>query len=121
MVVADDFGAQAGYRAMGTLLRQGRPDALLCANDLLAFGALRCLAEAGLRVPEDVRVVGMDDTELAALSTPSLSSVSLGAMERGMLAGRLLLERLAQPDLPPRRRTVPPQLMVRESSAGPDA
>jgi LacI family transcriptional regulator len=77
------------------------------------------MGEAGIRVPQDVRVVGMDDTELAALSTPSLSSVSLGAMERGMLAGRLLVERLAHPELAPRRRTVPPQLIVRESSRPP--
>lgn len=116
IVMATSFGADAGRRAVDDLLADGRPDALLCANDLLALGALRRLTELGVRVPHDMLLAGMDDTDLARLSTPSLTSVSLAAMERGMLAGRMLIERLARPDLPPRRHTVPPWLIVRESS-----
>ena len=116
IVTAESFNADAGRRAVEELLRGGRPDALLCANDLLALGALRRLTELGIRVPDELLLAGMDDTDLASLSTPTLTSVSLAAMERGMLAGRMLIERLARPDLPPRRRTVPPRLIVRESS-----
>lgn len=114
--VADDFTFQAGYAATRSLLGRSDPDALFCSNDLLALGALRALAERGRRVPDDVAVVGMDDTELASMSSPSLSSVSLASEERGRLAASLLLERLADPSLPVRRLQVSPRLVVRGSS-----
>ena len=128
-VVAADFTHDAGQRAAEDLLdgppavpadrrTTGElPDALLCANDLLAAGAMRTLLRRGIRVPEQVAVVGMDDTDLARQCTPSLTSVSLGSAERGRLAATLLLERLADPDKPPRRVTVQPRLSVRESSS----
>jgi LacI family transcriptional regulator len=59
----------------------------------------------------------MDDTELARMSTPALSSVSLGSTERARIAARLMLDRLADPALTPRHLTVAPHLVVRESSA----
>jgi LacI family transcriptional regulator len=116
-VVAADFTHDAGQRAAEQLLAGALPDALLCANDLLAVGALRTLLRSGVRVPQDVAVVGMDDTDLARQCTPSLTSVSLGSAERGRLAATLLLERLADAGRPVRRVTVPPRLSVRESSA----
>ncbi len=111
-----DFTHQAGYEAARDLLGRARPDSLLCANDLIALGALRTLAERGISVPSQMSVVGLDNTELAAMNTPSLTSVSLGAAERGHLAAQLLLERLADPTLPLRRLEVAPRLVVRESS-----
>ena len=69
-------------------------------------------------MPGDVRVAGMDDTELADVTSPPLTSVGLGAHERGHAAARLLLERIEQPDLPARRVTVQPSLTVRRSSLG---
>ncbi len=80
---------------------------------------MRALADLQLRVPEDVAVVGMDDTELARISSPALSSVSLGSAERARLAANLLLDRLKDPTLAPRHRTVAPFIVVRESSGGP--
>lgn len=115
-VVAEDFTHDAGQRAAEELLGGPLPDALLCANDLLAVGAMRTLLRRGVRVPEHIAVVGMDDTDLARQCTPSLSSVSLGSAERGRLAASLLLERLADPAKPPRRVTVQPRLSIRESS-----
>jgi LacI family transcriptional regulator len=94
----------------------GGLDAIVCANDLIAVGALHALLASGRRVPEEIALVGMDDTELAQMSFPQLSSVSLGSAERGGLAARLLLDRLARPDLPARRELVPPKLIVRASS-----
>lgn len=117
VAVADDFTFQAGHAATHALLLRADPDALFCANDLLALGAVRALAERGRVVPGDVAVVGMDDTDLAAMSSPSLSSVSLGSEERGRLAAILLLERLADPLIGVRQLQVPPRLVVRESSS----
>lgn len=114
-----DFTHEAGYTAARELLTRAKPDALFCANDLIALGALRALREADLSVPDAVAVAGMDDTDLSALSVPSLTTVSLGSAERGRLAASLMIERLADPSLAPRRRKVEPSLIVRESTAAP--
>lgn len=115
-VMASDFTVSAGLAAADRLLRAAQPDAVLGANDLLAIGVMKHLHDRGLSVPHDVAVVGMDDTELATVTTPSLSSVSLGSAERGRAAARLLLERLAEPARQPQRITMQPRLRVRESS-----
>lgn len=118
-----DFNHQDGYAAASVLLQQHIPDAIVCANDLIAMGALRALSERGLRIPEDVAVTGMDDTDLAAMCNPPLTTVSLGAERRANLAVELLQARIEDPARPPQRRTVEPSLVVRESSrpAGPRA
>ncbi|MFI6902379.1 LacI family DNA-binding transcriptional regulator [Nonomuraea sp. NPDC050394] len=119
LVEIGDFYRVDGARAVAALLAR-RPDldALMCANDLIALGALDVLRAAGRRVPEDVAVVGMDDTELAAASYPSLTSVSLGSAERGKAAVDLLLDRLQRGDREPRLVTVAPRLVVRASTSG---
>jgi LacI family transcriptional regulator len=118
LVEIGDFQYAEGRLAAERLLDRVRPEAIFCANDLIAVAALHALLAAGLRVPDDVALVGMDDTELARMSFPQISSVSLGSAERGRIAATLLLDRLADPSLPPRRETVPPKLVVRASSAG---
>ncbi|MFG1615058.1 LacI family DNA-binding transcriptional regulator [Nonomuraea wenchangensis] len=119
LVQIADFYRPEGRRAVAELLaRRPDVDALMCANDLIALGALDVLRDAGRRVPEDVAVAGMDDTDLAAASWPSLTSVSLGSAERGRVAAELLLERLNGGEREPRRVTVPPRLVVRASTAG---
>lgn len=115
-VEAGDFTLAEGRKAAMTLLDRTSPDAVLGANDLLAIATMQVLAERALRVPDDVAVVGMDDTELAGVTTPALTSVGLGAHERGRVAARLLLDRLEDPDREPQRVTVQPQLTVRHSS-----
>ena len=118
VAVGGEFTYAAGHAATRHLLSRARPDALFCADDLIAVGSMRALADLHLKVPEDVAVVGMDDTELARMSTPALSSVSLGSAERARLAAGLLLDRLKDPTLAPRHLTVAPHLFVRESSGG---
>ena len=116
---AADFTYAAGLGAADRLLGRFRPDAVMCGNDLLAFAVIRKLTERGLSVPGDVTVVGMDDTDLAGMHLPTLSSVSLESAARGQLAAQLLLDRFTTPDLPPRRETVTPRLVIRESSRPP--
>ena len=115
-VEAGDFTFREGLEAAEVLLDQASPDAVLAANDLLAVAAMRVLGDRGLRLPEDVAVVGMDDTEVAELVTPTLSSVDLGAAERASRAAQLLVARLADPEKPTERVTVSPRLTVRASS-----
>jgi len=127
---ARDFTIAEGYGAARTLLERALadgaaslPDAIVAANDLMGIGAIHAADDLGLRVPEDIAVTGVDDTELAQVSRPGLTSVDLGAAERGRVAADLLVARLAEPDRPAHSVTVAPTLQVRGSSrvAGPRA
>jgi LacI family transcriptional regulator len=118
-VHAEDFTFEAGRAAVQQLLAGHRSDAVVCANDLLAIGAMHELVGMGLTVPTDVAVAGMDDTDLAGMILPGLTSVNLGSADRGTIAASLLLERIKDPDRPPRRITVAPRLVVRGSTAAP--
>ncbi len=111
------FDAASGEAAARALLdRAPDLDALFCANDLIAVGALRGLRAAGRDVPADVAVVGVDNTDLAEACWPPLTSVDLGSQERGRLAAGLLIARLdaaVQPAVS--RLAVRPRLVVRGS------
>jgi LacI family transcriptional regulator len=113
---ATEFTFAAGLVAARRLLARCRPDAVMCGNDLLAFAVMRTLAELGRSVPDDVSVAGVDDTELAEMHLPSLTSVSLESAARGKLAARMLLDRIEDQSLPPRREKVAPRLVIREST-----
>ena len=114
--VAADFMIEPGRRATERLLARARPDAILCANDLLAIGALAALRDAGRDVPGDVALVGMDNTPLSEVTWPSLTTVDLGSSERARIAVELLLERIEDPQREPRVVGVEPRLVVRASS-----
>jgi DNA-binding LacI/PurR family transcriptional regulator len=90
--------------------------ALFAYNDLSAIGALRALRDSGLRVPEDVSVVGFDDIYSAAFQIPSLTTVRQPLDKMGALAGEVLLERI-RGGANPVEVTVDPELVVRESTA----
>lgn len=113
--VASNFMLEPGREAAGRLLARTTPDAIFCANDLLALGTLAALREANLDVPRDVAVVGMDDTSLAAVSWPPLSSVDIGSSERARMAAELLLRRIDRPGRRPTSVGVEPRLVIRES------
>jgi LacI family transcriptional regulator len=115
-VCASDFTFKAGLTAAETLLSQSTPDAIVCANDLLAVAAMKVLNRRGLSVPGDVALVGMDDTDLAELANPSLTSVNLGSVARARAAAKLLLRRLNEPGAPVQHIVIEPSLTVRESS-----
>jgi LacI family transcriptional regulator len=116
VVEADDFTFAAGRSAGPGLMKERPFDAVICANDLLAVGLMHELAGAGLQVPDDVAVVGMDDSELAEQCFPTLTSVNLGSAERGRRAAELLLARIEDNARSPRRIVVQPSLSVRRST-----
>lgn len=115
-VEASDFTFKAGLDAADILLGQSTPDAIVCANDLLAVAAMKVLARRGLSVPGDVALVGMDDTDIADLANPSLTSVNLGSVARARAAAKLLLRRLNDPGAPVKQIVIEPSLTIRESS-----
>jgi LacI family transcriptional regulator, repressor for deo operon, udp, cdd, tsx, nupC, and nupG len=92
---------------------------VFCFDDLLALGALRVLHEAGLRVPDDVAVVGWDDVEDGRFSTPTLTTIRPDKQQIAAIAVGLLAERLGDGGAdPPRSATARFELVVRESTAG---
>ena len=98
-----------------------RVDAVFAANDPSAIGAMKAVWDAGLRVPEDVAIVGAGDIALGDLLRVPLTTISWSREDQGRTAAELLLERIdADPDAPvrPRRVVIPPQLVVRRSSGG---
>lgn len=112
----EGWSAEAGYEAMERLiLRCPELSAVFCANDLLAIGALSALTRRGLRVPEDVSVIGFDDSELARHSSPPLTSMRIYARDMAKSAVRRVLERIDGGALPPIRLEYPIDLIVRES------
>lgn len=118
-VNARDFTYKAGLKAVTKLLDRSTPDAIVCANDLLAIAAIKVITARGLRVPDDIALVGMDDTNLAELANPSITSVNLGSVKRAKTAAKLLLRRLADPDAPVLREVIQPTLTIRESTSAP--
>ena len=109
-----DGGAAAAERL---LARPDRPRAVLCANDLIAIGVVGQAQHAGLRVPEDLAVVGFDDIETAGLVTPRLTTVVNPATAVGEAVGRTMLARLERgPSGPYERVVLPTRLVVRESA-----
>jgi DNA-binding LacI/PurR family transcriptional regulator len=108
-----------GAAAMARLLAgPRRVDAVFCFTDELALGALRTLAEHGLRVPEDVAVVGFDDIEDGRYSTPSLTTISPDKLQIARLALDSLVRRIDDPRAPDRDLVAGHRLVVRESTTG---
>jgi LacI family transcriptional regulator len=118
LVVSGQFDMASGAESVRILAERGVGfDALFCANDLVAIGAMHELRRRGLVVPKDVAVVGMDNSDLGAVYNPSLTSVSMSADMRGHMAAGMMLTRLHEPGSELQRLTVEPSLHVRESSA----
>jgi LacI family transcriptional regulator len=113
----DTFSPYVGYPVARRLLQRTRDfTALFAYNDLSAIGALRALRDCGLRVPDDVSVVGFDDINSAAFQIPSLTTVRQPLDKMGALACEILLQRI-QGGANPLEVTVDPELVIRESTA----
>ena len=113
-IVEGDFTETGGYRAMQQLLPR-RPDAVFVASDMIAVGAMRTLREAGLRIPEDVALVGFDDLPPAARTEPALTTVRQPTYRLGTTTVDALLDLIDHPDSFPRRIVLPTELVVRAS------
>jgi DNA-binding LacI/PurR family transcriptional regulator len=100
------------------LRRRPVPDAVFCFTDELALGALRTLADHGLRVPEDVALVGFDDIEDGRYSVPTLTTVSPDKDEIAQACLDRLGRRLADRDRPPSTTVASYRLEVRQSTGG---
>jgi len=117
-VLAGEPTEDAGARGVAALLEE-HPDvtAVFAANDVMALGAMSELAARGLRVPEDVSVIGYDDTPVAASRYVGLTSIDDRSVEIGRGAGERLLARIADPGAPAAEVLVEPRLVARRTTA----
>ena len=108
-----------GYGPVKALLSRTKDfTALFAFNDIAAFGAIRALHEAGLRVPDDVSVIGFDDVLSAPFHIPSLTTIRQPLREMGKAGAECLINRINHPKAPyPQQVVMQPELMVRESTA----
>jgi LacI family transcriptional regulator len=123
--IGGDFTEASGYAAVLELLAMTpRPTALFAANDSMAVGALAALAEAGVRVPEEISVTGFDDIPIARYVSPPLTTIRVDIADLGRRAFGLLLDALSTPETPAlaseRRDCVTTNLVVRKSSCSPE-
>jgi LacI family transcriptional regulator len=116
-VAIPSLNGAEGHEAVGRILADGRPDAVFCANDVVALGVLRGLLEAGVSVPSDMALVGYDDIEFAATAAVPLTSVSQPALQIGRTAATLLIEEVGRSvDHVHQQVLFRPELVVRRSS-----
>src|SRR6202451_117617 len=116
----DDPTPQLGYPFAKQLLERKLPfTALFAYNDISALGAMRAFQEAGLRVPQDISVIGFDDIQGAAFSNPGLTTVRQPLADMGRLAAQTLLSRIEGATDCPAEIPIEPELVVRQSTAPP--
>lgn len=117
-IYVGDLTLEWGGAAVAKMLDLGKPlpDALICANDLIALGAMQRLHRAGVRIPQEVAVTGIDDTPFGRVSEPELTSVRQPVDQIGVEAVAMLLTRQRDRDRAPRRLSLSPELMIRRST-----
>lgn len=119
LVVQGKFTEEGGYAAMKLLLlnskfRNKPLEAVFCANDEMAIGAINALNELGIRVPEDISIIGYDDIRLSSYIHPSLTTVSHYKYEWGVMAANLVLQGMKE-SFKGESIMLPPKLIVRDS------
>src|SRR6267154_2568814 len=113
---------ELGYPVVQELLQNRRAfTAIVSFNDIAAIGAIRALSDANLRVPEDVSVIGFDDIQVAAYHNPRLTTIRQPLRDMGETAARILLQRIQGFKDYPIEFAVPPELIIRETTAPPNA
>jgi len=113
-----DFSSQGGFTTMQSILRSPQvPSAVFVCNDLMCIGALSAAHQAGVRVPQDMSLIGFDDIELARFASPTLSTIAQPKHRIGVTAVDMVLERIQGGRVEARQVILQPELIVRNSTA----
>lgn len=116
VVNCDKNNGESAYRRMKECREAGmRPDAVLAANGYLAMGAMRYLAEQGVKVPDDVSFFGYEDSSISGYCIPPLTTVNIHKEQMGGIAAGYLIGRIEKPGTPVRRTVVPANIVIRGS------
>jgi DNA-binding LacI/PurR family transcriptional regulator len=106
---------EGGEGGMMESLQPAKPEAIVCANDRTAGRVMQLLLKAGYRIPNDIRIAGIDDVAYASLLPVPLTTMRQPCREIGVAAIRAMLERIALPEMPARDILLDSHLVVRES------
>jgi LacI family transcriptional regulator, repressor for deo operon, udp, cdd, tsx, nupC, and nupG len=113
------YDPESGYDAMKSLLQERPlPTAVYSMNDLMALGAIRAVHESGLRIPQDIAIVGYDDMRFSAFTYPPLTTVHAPEIELGQEAARMLVKLINGVKVENPHLSLEPELMIRESCGG---
>ncbi len=113
-----DFTSLGGFNAFQHLLAlPARPSAIFASNDLMAIGGICAANQVGIRIPDDLSVLGYDDIALASFSTPPLTTIAQPKQAIGRLTAEVLIDRIKHPDVSLRRELIKSKLVVRASTA----
>jgi LacI family transcriptional regulator len=116
LIMNGDFHPESGWELGRAILSQKNPPtAIFACNDLMAMGALRAATELGLRVPDDLALVGYDDIELASYTNPPLTTIKQPKVEMGLATLNFLLTRIHDKQAVPQRSLLPVSLVIRGS------
>ena len=119
-VAEGDYSMRSGYEAAHKIIASGQPfTAIVVGTDHMAVGAMRALRERGIRIPEDVSMVGYDNTELSAYTEPPLTTIQFKFSKQDELAVKYLTELIADPQIELHQRVLLADLIVRESTQPP--
>jgi DNA-binding LacI/PurR family transcriptional regulator len=114
-----DFSSEAGHDlAFQLMTKPNPPTAILCGDDMMAFGVIQGLQEAGRRVPQDVSVIGFDDISLARFSTPPLTTIRQDTFRKGQIAAETLIRLMTKGiENSPFQQILSTQLIIRNTTA----
>ena len=120
LIVHSDFTSEGGFNAFQKLLALNpKPTAIFASNDLMAIGGICAANQAGVKIPQDLSVIGYDDIALASFSTPPLTTIAQPKYQIGQLTAKTLVERIGNPDSEVRRKMLTPELVIRQSTSQP--
>jgi LacI family transcriptional regulator len=115
-----DYSIRSGYEAAHRIVDTGEPfTAILVGTDNMGIGVMRALRERGLHIPDDVSIVGFDNTEFAMYLEPPLTTINFNFAQQDEMAVRYLVDIISSPDMELHRRVLMPDLIVRESARPP--
>lgn len=117
LVIEGDYQQQTAYESVQSLLQsqQPAPTAIFASNDLSAFGAIDAVREYGLRIPDEISIIGFDDVPQASFIFPKLTTVRQPLEEMGQVAVKILLERITNQSKSPQRVALATKLIIRDS------
>ena len=121
MIRGQGLGYEDGYQAMVQLLKlKEEPTAIFVINDVTALGTVRAVFDNGLKVPEDISIIGYDDMEFGKYTIPRLTSIHYPVIKVAKASSELILSRIRKDDLEEFQKIViEPKLIIRESTAKP--
>jgi DNA-binding LacI/PurR family transcriptional regulator len=117
LVIYGEFNRESGRRAFQELLSlEKRPTAIIAVDDVMALGLSLAAQELGFQIPNDLAIVGFNNTMLSEFSYPGITSVDIGIYDLGYNAAQILIEQIKNPELQPKQIIIPTRLIIRSSS-----